>query len=105
MIGIILLWALTTIGVALLVVAGFRLKHDEFDGWGFTLGVAAVVFVIFGSIFGGAKTWERAQCGYASDQYQLPTRWTFWYGCYIKAGNRYVSLDQYRAFINGGDKP
>ncbi len=102
MTGIILLWVMAAIGVALLVVAGVRLTRDDLDGWAFALGFVAVVFVIFGCIFGGAKTYERAQCGYASDQYQLPTRWTFWYGCYIKAGNRYVSLDQYRAFINGG---
>jgi len=105
MIGIILLWAGCAIGIVLLATAAWRLHLDDLDGWAFVLVFLGLVFVIFGAAFGGAKTWERAQCGYASTQYQLPTRWTFWYGCYIKAGNRYVSLDQYRAFINGGGKP
>lgn len=99
---LITLYVLTAVGIGLIVWAVFKLKQDEFSGWGFVLGSIGVVVLIFAGIFAGGKTWERSACSYAEQQYQLPTRWNFWYGCYIKADNRYIPIDQYRAIIKGG---
>jgi hypothetical protein len=56
--------------------------------------------VILGLIIVPVKIVERRNCHYAGTQYRTPSRWDFAAGCFLKHGNRYVRLDQYRLFIN-----
>lgn len=66
-------------------------------GWvlGASFVLAAVVFIV--GIAVPVLLVDRRNCAYAARQYDRPTRWDLWAGCYIESGGRFISLDKYIA--------
>lgn len=99
--------AFGVVGGVLLVVGGFLTYigvEDLSAPVGFVLlgilGIAAGITLVAVS---AVQSVESRNCDYASTQYQRPTRWDFFAGCFIRTDSgQYVSLDKYVAVVNGG---
>lgn len=71
--------------------------HIGLTGLGFAACFAAACVAMIVAITVPVVLVDRRNCGYASRQYDRPTRWDLWAGCYIRSGDRYIGLDKYIA--------